>query len=181
MLICGYKMKQCRHSWEERGGLWDRRGWRQRSREVDFLISFCSGYYGDRERSRRPTVPIIDILGLGKHRPLKLSQNHTLLKSEDKPPLSRRCVRTCVCWWVCVHAAAQAPRISCVRVHKCVYSITLQRNRLVGARGGSEGDEGRDCRRETLNWSLSCSFGVIWGKNGACVCVRGAHVWRRVI
>lgn len=49
----------------------------------------------DREGSRPPTVPIIDILGLGKHRPLKPSQKHTLLESEDKPPLSRRCVYMC--------------------------------------------------------------------------------------
>lgn len=62
---------------------------------------FVKGYYRDREGSRRPTVPIIDISGLGKYGPLKPSQKHTLLKSEDKPPLSRRylcmCVGECVC------------------------------------------------------------------------------------
>lgn len=69
---------------------------------MDFLLSFCYGYYKDREGSRRPTVPIIDILGLGKHGPLKPSQKHTLLKSEDKPPLSRRCVYVCVLASVCM-------------------------------------------------------------------------------
>lgn len=51
---------------------------------------------------RRPIVPIIDILGLGKHGPLKLSQKHTLLKSKDKPPLSRRGPHVCMCGQVCV-------------------------------------------------------------------------------
>lgn len=44
------------------------------------FFSFCGGYLqGEREGggSRRPTVPIIDILGLGKHGPLKPSQKHT--------------------------------------------------------------------------------------------------------
>lgn len=47
--------------------------------------------------SRRPIVPITDILGLGKHGPLKLSQKHMLLTSKDRPPLSRRCICVCVC------------------------------------------------------------------------------------
>lgn len=67
--------------------------------------------------SRRTVVPIIDISGLGKHGQLKLSQKHTLLKSKDKPPLSRRCVHVCLC----VH----------VRI-KCVYAITLRRNKWAG-------------------------------------------------
>ena len=46
--------------------------------------------------ARGADVPIIEILALGKHGPLKPSQKHTLLKSEDKPPLSRRCPCMCV-------------------------------------------------------------------------------------
>lgn len=60
--------------------------------------------------SRRPIVPIIDIVGLGKHRPLKRSQKHTLLKSKDKPPLSRRCVRACMCVHVWTSVCTQLSR-----------------------------------------------------------------------
>lgn len=51
-------------------------------------------------------------------------------------------MHTCVC--ACVYA--------CARVDKCVYSITPWRNKWAGGR------DRRDSQRETLNWSLSCSF-----------------------
>lgn len=35
-------------------------------------------------------VPIIEISVLGKHGPLRPGQKHTLRRSSDKPPLSRR-------------------------------------------------------------------------------------------
>lgn len=79
--------------------------------------------------SRRPIVPITDILGLGKHGPLKLSQKHTLLKSKDKPPLSRRCVHVCMCVHVWTSVCTQLPR---------------------GEINGLETETG-DSQRETLN------------------------------
>lgn len=54
-------------------------------------------------------VPIIDISGLGKHRPLKLSQKHTLLKSKDKPPPSRRRRHVCLSVHVWKSVCTQLP------------------------------------------------------------------------
>ena len=89
------------------------------------VIRKGKGYYGDREGSRRPTVPIIDILGLGKHEALKPSQKHTLLKSQDKPPLSRRCECVSVSEGVCVFALKlKHPHFLCTCAQVCT-PITL--------------------------------------------------------
>lgn len=88
------------------------------------------GLCSSREERRRPIVPIIDILGLGKHGPLKLSQKHTRSLKAKTSHHSAGDEYMCVC--VCP-------------VDKCVYSITPWRNKW------AEGRDRRNSQREELN------------------------------
>lgn len=94
---------------------------------------------GDRRsmESRRPIVPIIDILCLGKHRPLKLSQKHTLPKSKDKGPLSRRCACVCVCI-VCACWGSSIPHFLCSCTQVCVLNYPIEKKMGWRQRGRGE-------------------------------------------
>jgi len=74
------------------------------------------------------------------------------------------CVSVCVFGSVCVQLKHPAFPVY-VSTSVCTQLPCREINGVKTERGReSEGGKGRDRQRETLNWSLSCRFGVIWKK-----------------